>query len=113
MAQRNKQNLGAVPVPPDMPGVKGVFLGGCVKLGVGVEFRIVKRAFPKNTRAHAHLKPDEAVYGWVCFMSPHYIKSKALRMHELAHIMVGRGGHSDAWRDAMKQLGQKIPLRYR
>src|SRR5687768_9649800 len=74
---------GEVPVPQDMPGVKGVFLGGCISRGLG---RLSEK---KNGKAyaHAHIKGDHK--GWVCFQLPEYLENEYIRMHELAHILTG------------------------
>ncbi len=97
------EEVGQKPVPADMPGVKGVFVGGCIETGIG-------RIDPKERHAaHAHIA--EPYEGWVCFQFPEGLGNEALRMHELAHIET-RQGHTDAWRRAMIRLGQVIPERY-
>lgn len=99
--------FGEVPVLPDMPGVKGIFLGGCVD--TRQPGNISKRC---SALAHAHISGRNK--GWVCFQLPEYYhdpKHRWVRMHELAHIMSGQG-HTDKWREAMMKLGQEIPPRY-
>jgi hypothetical protein len=102
----NLSEAGRKPVPEDMLGVKGVFVGGCIATGVGL---ISSRKGLRCEEAHAHV--EGLHQGWVCFQIPADLDSKELRMHELAHIMSGEG-HTKAWRAKMTELGQEIPPRY-
>lgn len=97
------EDAGIKPVPPDMqPDVKGVYVGGCIRTGIGT--------LKRNANAHAHIGKDNSHEGWVCFQHPDQLKSKAIRMHELAHIRTDHG-HTDRWRAEMARLGQPIPDR--
>ena len=98
---------------PEMPALKGVFVGGCVERGEGSSFR---------ARAHAHNFPDSPFYGWVCVRSWRRVgaftedgvvtKASRLLWHEYAHILTPRHGHDDAWRRTMRSLGQPLPRQY-
>lgn len=101
------EEAGPRSAPADMPGVVGIFLGGCVERGVG---RISDRPLICQESAHAHI--NGPYVGWVCFQMPSDLNNKHLRMHELAHILTGQG-HTDAWRRKMIELGQTIPERYK
>lgn len=115
-----------VQVPDSMPEVEGIFLGGCVKRGVGSSFR---------ARAHAHNTRSSKRYfdihtGWICVRSIDRLgqyhavaqddgstlividKPSRLLMHEYAHILCPNHGHDDKWRKTMKKLGQPIPRQY-
>lgn len=103
----SEDEAGEVPVPENMPGVKGIFLGGCIERGIA---RISDKVFCED--AHAHTHGSRA--GWICFQLPEYFRSPEshhLRMHELAHIMTGEG-HTDGWRKALEALGEEVPPRY-
>ena len=92
---------GANPPPANMPGVEGIYMGGC----------IVGNKFTSGVLAHAHNRRNPA--GWICFRSPDPAlvfdadgRPTYFLMHEYAHIVAGTGGHNPAWRDAMGQFGQ-------
>lgn len=98
------EDAGVKPVPPDMlPDVKGVYVGGCVRTGIGT--------LKNHANAHAHIGQGQYA-GWVCFQHPDDLKNKTTRMHELAHIRTDNG-HTDKWRAEMARLGQPIPHRNR
>ncbi len=104
------QDAGPQPVPDDMPGVVGIFVGGCVKTGPGI-------IDPRHTgarviNAHAHTRDE--FRGWICYRSPEVYRSpryERTRWHEYAHLLSGEG-HTEKWRQAMRLLGQPIPDRY-
>lgn len=100
------RDAGVQPIPDDMrvPGVKGVYVGGCVARGLG--------SIGGLAYAHAHLRPRDSWRGWVCFQHPNDMKRKSARMHELAHILTGEG-HTRRWRETMHYLGQPVPPKYR
>ncbi|HSE61190.1 MAG TPA: hypothetical protein VLA88_02760 [Candidatus Saccharimonadales bacterium] len=85
--------LGEKPVPNDMAGVRGVFVGGCV----AGELPRMKED------AHAHTDGTD-YHGWVCFLTPANLEDPEVRAHELAHILTGQG-HTIRWRNMMAQLG--------
>lgn len=107
-----------VAVPRTMPQIKGIFLGGCVRNGVGSSFR---------AQAHAHNHKTDEYFGWVCFRSIRRLGGYALvecddgttevqitkpskvLIHEWAHILTPGEGHTDRWRAMMQKLGQRIP----
>ncbi len=95
------RDAGVQPIPADMrrPGVKGVYVGGCVAKGLG---SIGRQAF-----AHVHLQSRDAWRGWVCFQHPKDLKRRRTRMHELAHILTGEG-HTRRWRETMAYLGESV-----
>jgi hypothetical protein len=84
------------------PELKGVFVGGCVDRGDGSSFR---------AKAHAHTKGSNT--GWICVRSakrlyvPGTDRPSKLMLHELAHILTGRG-HDDTWRREVRRLGGTI-----
>ena len=97
----------------DWSQVKGIFVGGCVKRGVGSSFR---------AKAHAHNFKIDPYFGWICVRSIKrigetqghtIIKPSALLWHEYAHILTPDHYHDDAWRAKMKELGQPITEQYR
>lgn len=110
-----------VEVPAQMPEVTGIFLGGCVKRGVGSSFR---------HQAHAHNTQPDSRYGWICVRSIKRIgdydalradsgktvitihQASRLLMHEYAHILCPGHGHDDKWRRQMADLGQPLPKHY-
>lgn len=97
------EQAGIKPVPADMrPDVKGIYVGGCVQDGLCT--------LGGHADAHAHTDKHGTHHGWVCFQHPDNVKSRNLRMHELAHIRTGQG-HTDAWRAEMARLGAPIPAR--
>ena len=101
------RDFGEAPVPGSMPGVKGIFLGGCVD--TREPGKISRNCI---AAAHAHISGKND--GWVCFQLPQYFHDPEyewLRMHELAHVL-SRQGHTDKWRQQMLALGQVIPARY-
>lgn len=102
------KEVGEVDVPADMPGVKGIFVGGCKRRGAGRISDSIQCEY-----AHAHI--GGTLKGWICFQLPCYFWDAEyhwLRMHELAHIISGQG-HTEKWREALRKLGEEIPDRYR
>jgi hypothetical protein len=90
------------------PIVAGIFIGGCVDRGVGSSFR---------AQAHAHTVAAQDNLGWICVRSQRRLFTASGRVgrllwHEFAHVITGHG-HDDAWRSAMRALGQPITRQYR
>lgn len=88
------------------PEVVGVFVGGCVERGVGSSFR---------AQAHAHTSGEHK--GWICVRSQKRLLTargglSQLMLHEIAHILVMQG-HTDAWRAKCRELGYRLPARYK
>lgn len=77
----------------DHPGLRGVFVGGCVERGVGSRFR---------AKAHAHTSGEHR--GWICFLSNRWLGERMLWLHELAHAVM-REGHTRRWREFLLQIG--------
>jgi hypothetical protein len=102
--------------------VRGIFLGGCVKRGVGSSFR---------HQAHAHNEPSDKHFNWICVRSikrlgeytllpgddglTHVMITKPSRLlwHEFAHLLCPGHGHDDTWRRKMRELKQPLPAHYR
>jgi hypothetical protein len=103
-----EDETGSVAVPKDMPGVEGIFLGGCVD--AAQPGRIARSC---GVLAHAHIGGHNV--NWICFQMPSYFHDPTyhwLRMHELAHVLSGQG-HTEKWRTALRGLGEEVPARYR
>lgn len=96
--------------PVVLPGLAGIFIGGCVQRGPGSSFR---------RRAHAHNRRGDAFFGWVCIRSARRLlapsgKPSTLLLHEYAHILTPNHGHDEAWRAAITALGRPAEAkRYR
>jgi hypothetical protein len=88
-----------------MPGVKGVFVGGCVAKGTLTPLGVVIKG---DVEAHAHNWRQDQYFGWVCFQAPDLLDDRNLRLHELAHINTPNQGHTAAWRAEMQRLGVPI-----
>lgn len=82
--------------------VWGIHVGSCVS---------GEATWPElaSTDAHAHVG-DDPWAGWVCVhrasaaLTPKG-KPRALLLHELAHVLVNRTGHGEAWRRMVTALG--------
>ena len=81
--------------PPELrrDEVLGVYIGGCVERGEGSRFR---------AKAHAHSSGDYK--GWLCFLASRRLADRALVLHELAHLLAGKG-HTEKWRTVLLSLG--------
>src|SRR5262245_22417040 len=75
------------------PATAGVFAGGCVERGIGSSFR---------SMAHAHT--HGAHKGWLCLRTARHAMNRTLLLHELAHLIAGKG-HDNRWRAALLALG--------
>ena len=102
----------AIYTVPGWSEVKGIFVGGCVKRGVGSSFR---------AKAHAHNMKTDKFFGWICVRSlkrvgeiqgKTIVKPSRLLRHEYAHILTPDHYHDDIWRSKMGELGQTIPKQY-
>jgi hypothetical protein len=121
--EKEGENMKLLP-PSGWKEVKGIFVYGCIKRGEGSMFR---------ASAHAHNKKSDPYFGWICFRGLRkvgkvflepikqfrssdcqstiiwdgavLVPSKLL-YHEYAHILAPNCGHTDKWREKMKELGQ-------
>lgn len=89
---------------PEFPEAK-VFVGGCVKRGVGSSFR---------ARAHAHCFAKDEFAGWICVRSPKRLRAASGKpsntmLHEYAHILT-KQGHTDKFRKKLRELGGRATL---
>lgn len=76
------------------PAVRRVHIGGgCVSSG---------RRF--RAKAHAHTSPTDEHFGTICFLSTKWVGHDALTIHEVCHLLAGRG-HDDAWRAKVVEMG--------
>lgn len=120
ISEATRREYGLRPVPADWNWdaavIRAIFVGGCIRRGVGSSFR---------RQAHAHTGPGEH-QGIVCVRSHRRLFAAArngdgewsstarpsrLMWHEYAHLLVGpKHGHDDVWRAKMLELGQ--PLRW-
>jgi hypothetical protein len=75
--------------------IKGFFTGGCVARGAGSSFR---------AKAHAHARPTDPNFGWICVRAEHRIQDRDLMLHEVAHILT-QEGHTVTWRDCLLRIG--------
>lgn len=119
-SEETLREYGLRPCPFDWPEVKGVFIGGCVKRGVGSRYR---------HQAHAHNYSAYPDFGHICLLSHRRLfaatrdpltglwsytdRPSRLMWHEYAHILTPNHGHDDVWRAKMRELGQPIPRRYK
>lgn len=95
-------------VPPEgipevlrRPEVAGVFIGGCVARGLGSSFR---------AQAHAHTSGEHL--GWICIRGWRRLYQRQLLLHELAHVIT-RQGHTDRWRNCLRELGGRVEAQCR
>ncbi|MQA01138.1 MAG: hypothetical protein GEU80_17785 [Dehalococcoidia bacterium] len=86
--------------------VAGISVGGCAE-AIGTERR---GAFRR--RAHAHNRPPDPPYGWICCLSrrPERLvtpggRASALLAHEYAHLLAPSSGHGERWRRAIAAIG--------
>jgi len=104
-----------VEVPADMPGITGIFLGGCVERGVGSSFRAT---------AHAHCVPGHRCWGWLCFRSIRalgrveivansdgtetvtILTPSATLWHEYAHLLAPGHWHDEYYRTKLRGLAE-------
>lgn len=93
--------------------VKGIYVGGCVKRGLGSSFR---------AKAHAHNEKADKYFGWICVRSIKRIgeaqgqritNPSRLLWHEYAHILTPNHSHDDTWRKKMREMAQPITEQYR
>lgn len=93
--------------PSFMPEINGIFVGGCVYLGVGSLLHTPR----KLVEAHAHLSRD-GYPGWVCFRSPTAFvgpESYDTLLHEWAHILTDHRIHTVKWRSTFEELKLEYP----
>jgi hypothetical protein len=90
------------------PQLKGVFLGGCVKRGVGSSFHAGAHAhtyWPSSDDQSEAAVQRRECFGWVCIRKAERVNEHTLTMHELAHILTAGEGHNDVFRAMAKRLG--------
>ena len=100
-----KVEYGPQAVPSGLPGVAGIFVGGCVKRGLASSFR---------AKGHAHNERTDPHLGWICIRSARRVwtdagKPTRLLWHEYAHVLTPGHGHDDAWREAMRFPAARCP----
>lgn len=104
------KGTGKVDLPFDLPGVQGLFVGGCVELGVGSSLHTRRYSID----AHAHLSSCH-YHGWICIRSPAVYEEAVefdLLWHEYAHLLADTPYHDANWRRILIFLGQAIPPEY-
>lgn len=82
-------------------GVLAVFVGGCGKSKPGWRFQ-------SRTDAHAHRR-----LGVICFRNESMMRDREVVLHELAHLIDPRGGHTESFRRTLKGLGGTPPPKRR
>ena len=81
---------------PFKDAIRGVQVGECVETGKPLDL---------DEFGHAHI--GLAYQGHICVSSKYYLRSKAVILHEVAHVLTLEV-HTDRWRRTLLEIGGSL-----